>query len=599
MTGGRRARLGGRPHGRRVRAAVSVSAVAVASWLAVAAPGRAFAADDRPSENDLFGGGASPTGGAAGAAPKAAGADGAGGTAVQAPPILMPTAPIPAAPAPTTGPPDPGSANTRDAALLGDPNAATRLSQDVAPEDPLKIGGQIYLRANYANPGKISVTTTVTSTDSTGQPTTAPTTMQRQTTVSAPSLVDAYFDARPNDRVRGFVLGRMFFDPTLPSASQMMSTSTMTGTMAGGTGTTFSTQTPLLSGVSTVRGPTTVLDQLWLRFDILNTVFVTAGRQHVKWGTWRFWTPTDYLHPVHVNPVAVFDARPGYTMLKLQVPIEKLGWNFYAFALAEGVSRWQQSSMSFPAGSDTTATLGQVGGAARAEFVWGPAELGLDTVLYHDRNARYGADLSFGIGDFDLYADAGFENGSDIPRVSLIAGTTTDYTTYFSNGIKPQVVGGGTYSLKYNDNDVFTLAGEYFYNSRGYSDPHDYPGLFTKGLFEFFYTGRHYAALSAVMLAPWSWNRTNFTFTTLGNLSDQSFISRLDYSHTVLTHITFEAFGAVNYGRREGEFRLGVDNLTLPATTSAMGVTPATTTTQTVSLEPQAFTLGVGLRISI
>lgn len=594
MTGSRRARAGGLPNRRCVSPGARAVALGVVSWLTVAASAPVWGANDRPSENDLFGGGPSPTASAAGSAPNGVGAGGAGGAAAQPPPALAPTTPLPAAPAPATGPPDPGSANARDTALLGDPNAGTRLSQDVAPEDPLKIGGQIYLRANYANPSTTTVTTAVTD-STTGQ--TTNTTQRRQTTVSAPSLVDAYFDARPNDRVRGFVLGRMFFDPTLPSASQLMSTSAMTGTMAGGTGTTFSTQTPLLSGVSTVRGPTTVLDQLWLRFDILNTVFVTAGRQHVKWGTARFWTPTDYLHPVHVNPVAVFDARPGFTMLKLQVPIEKLGWNFYAFALAEGVSRWQQSSMSYPAGSDTTATLAQVGGAARAEFVWGPAELGLDTVLYQDRNARYGADLSFGVGDFDLYADAGFENGSDIPRVSVTpgaAGTPDTTTVYFSSGIKPQVVGGGTYSLKYNDNDVFTLAGEYFYNSRGYNNPRDYPGLFTKGLFEFFYTGRHYAALSAVMLAPWSWNHTNFTFTTLGNLSDQSFISRLDYSHTVLTHITFEAFGAVNYGRREGEFRLGVDNL--PVSTTVAGTT---TTAQTVSLEPQAFTLGVGLRISI
>ena len=186
----------------------------------------------------------------------------------------------------------------------------------------------------------------------------------------------------------------------------------------------------------------------------------------------------------------------------------------------------------------------------------GPAELGLDAVLYDNQKPRYGADLSFGIGDFDLYADAGFRYGSEIPRVQ------TDGSITYSVGIKPQIAAGGTYSLKYNDNDVFTLAGEYFYNTRGYSDPHVYPELFITGTFEFFYTARHYAAVSAILNAPWSWNYSNFSFTTIGNLSDQSFISRVDYSYTLLTHMTFELFGAVNYGRREGEFRLGVDNLT-------------------------------------
>ena len=34
--------------------------------------------------------------------------------------------------------------------------------------------------------------------------------------LSAPSLLDLYLDARPNPRVRAFILGRMSYDPTLP-----------------------------------------------------------------------------------------------------------------------------------------------------------------------------------------------------------------------------------------------------------------------------------------------------------------------------------------------------------------------------------------------
>jgi hypothetical protein len=336
-----------------------------------------------------------------------------------------------------------------------------------------------------------------------------------------------------------------------------------------------------------------VLDQLWLRFDLLHAVFVSAGRQHVKWGTARFWTPTDYLHPVHRNPTAVFDARPGFTMLKLHLPWEERGWNFYGFALVEGVRRWDRTQNMFINDSDSTQTLAQVGAAARAELVFGPAELGLDIVGYRDQKPRYGVDLSFGIGDFDLYVDAGFQHGSDTPlvnadcasRLGAPGGTSASSCVYYPDGVKPRVAAGGTYSLKYNDNDVFTVAGEYFFNSRGYNDPRAYPGLFATGLFEFFYTGRHYAALSAILPAPWSWNYTNFTFTTLGNLSDQSFISRIDYSHTLLTHLSFEAYGAVNYGRREGEFRLGVNDLMLE--------------NRTISILPQAFSLGIGLRVKI
>lgn len=554
--------------------AVGRALVLVAGAAMVCVPVTARAADDRPNEDQMFGGGpAAPAPAAPGAPPSADGGapEGDGGTPPPPAPGPVSVQPGSASPAEASGQQPP----SRDDSVLGDPNAGPKLSSETAPEDPLKIGGQVYLRTlaqatQGQEPGDIRM--------------------------SAPALVDGYFDARPNERVRGFVLGRLLFDPTLPS-SLPANTTAMGGAGMSGSGITGTPAVPLLSGFSPTRGPSVVLDQLWLRFDIKRTVFVTAGRQHVKWGTARFWTPTDFLHPVRRNPVAAFDARAGFTMLKLHVPWEERGWNFYAFGLVEGVKKLDATTGRPVDGTDTVPTLGQVGGAVRAEVVLGPSEWGLGGVFYRDQKPRFGGDVSFGVGDFDLYLDAGFRYGSELPRRGYnpedvpLTGTLDQwvdqkYPLTYSNGIKPQVTAGGTYSLRYNDNDIFTVIGEYFYNSRGYSDPHVYPGLFLTNTFEFFYTGRHYAALGAIAAAPWSWNYTTFTLTTLGNLSDMSFITRLDYSLTVLTHLRFEAFGAVNYGRRVGEFRLGVDGFTLPGG-------------QTFSLQPQSFSLGLGLRISI
>ena len=91
-------------------------------------------------------------------------------------------------------------------------------------------------------------------------------------------------------------------------------------------------------------------------------------------------------------------------------------------------------------------------------------------------------------------------------------------------------------------------------------------------MLNFFYTGRHYAALFASLPAPYSWNYTTFTFSTLSNLSDKSFVSRLDYSVTLLTHLTFEAFAGVHYGTRGGEFRIAID--IDPATGRERGTAP-------------------------
>jgi hypothetical protein len=345
---------------------------------------------------------------------------------------------------------------------------------------------------------------------------------------------------------------------------------------------------------------------MWLRFDIKHTVFVTAGRQHVRWGTARFWTPTDFLHIQHRNPLDVFDARTGTTMIKLHVPWEARGWNFYAYGLTEG--------------ADATPTASAVAGAARAEMVWDAAELGLGALAQRGHKPKLAADLSAGIWDLDFYGEVGLRFAQDIDRVrfdscldpsTLTLGTqpsgTIDQTAlaqYFGpavdklypvapgSGVKPQATGGVSYSIKYAANDVFTMGAEYFYNGLGYSDTAVYPGLIlphSQSLREpatFFYLGRHYAAVYASAPAPYSWDNTTFTLSNLANLSDHSGITRFDYSFILLTHLRFEAFTAVHWGNNHGEFRFGSDAMNL-------GGLPIP------SRSPALFDFGVGLRASI
>ena len=167
--------------------------LAVAGLIVFAATGRARA-QDRPSEQDIFGGGATP-------APTPT------GSASPAPTPAEGAAPVPAAPpsggapaASTTPPAAAAEGTARDQSLLGNTGGTAQpLSDYIAPDNPLQIGGQVYLRAqSTAYQG--------------GQPLSG----VPQWGLSAPSLLDVYLDARPNPRVRAFVLGRMSFDPTRP-----------------------------------------------------------------------------------------------------------------------------------------------------------------------------------------------------------------------------------------------------------------------------------------------------------------------------------------------------------------------------------------------
>jgi len=536
---------------------------AAAGTLGVLLIGANAVAQDRPSEDDMFGG-QTP------AEPPA--------ESPREPSSAPPPATQSAAPEPRAASPAPAAAS-RDADIMGGARA-DMFQEEPAPDDPLEIGGQLYLRTQ---------TTALE-----GQ---APS----EWTFSAPTLLDVYLDARPNDRVRGFVLGRMSFDSTLPTRATILSGfSPDDGSAAGSSGGSGS---PDALFQQQTRGPHMALDQMWLRFDISHTVFVTAGKQHVRWGTGRFWAPTDYLHFQRRNPLDVFDARSGTTMIKLHLPVESKAWNFYAYGVTES--------------DGVTPTLESIAGAARAELVFGPTELGLGAFIQRNHKPKYAADLSFGIGDFDFYSEVALRDGGDVDRLHFAPdavvpdfGPTpswespaetaqrqlgmvvdTYYPVYRSEGLKAQAVGGVTYSQKYNDNDTFTLGAEYFYNGLGYQSPAPYPGLVlahSTPLVDpatFFYLGQQYAALFLALPAPYSLDNHSFTLSVVGNLFDISFITRLDYGLTVLTHLRFEAFVGARFGNENGEFRFGVQDLELG------GIN--------FSRPPAILDLGLGLRVDI
>jgi hypothetical protein len=422
-------------------------------------------------------------------------------------------------------------------------------TEEPAPDDPLSIGGQLYLRSQISALEGQKV---------------------KDYTVNLPSLLDLYFDARPNDRVRGFVKGRMSYDPLLPASSSTPSV----GTIGANSGTSGSASLSSLFATQT-SAPRVVLDQFWLRFDIAHTLFVTAGRQHVRWGTARVWAPTDFLHLRQRNPLDTFDARTGTTMIKVHLPVESNAWNFYAYGVTEG--------------QNGTPSLATLAGAARAELVFGPSELGLGVFGRPDSRAKFAADFSAGIGDIDFYAEVAVLDQRESERVRYATNPTLPdlpmggtgltpqqvdqaqleqvvealYPSYRPRGYRPQGVVGLTYSVRYKDNDIFTIGGEYFFNALGYDDYRVYPGLVLPhpGVLDnpasLFYLGRHYAALVLAFPAPFKLDLHTFTLTSLGNLSDRSFITRFDYSYTLLTHLRFEAFVAAHYGRSEGNFRFG------------------------------------------
>ena len=319
------------------------------------------------------------------------------------------------------------------------------------------------------------------------------------------TLFEAYFDSRINDRVRVYSRGRVIYNPLADAPSS----------------------SPAIPGLSPGTQSTdevrAVLSQMWIKFDIGQRVFVTAGRQFVRFGATRFWNPVDVINNVKYNPLLFFDDRVGPTMIKFHVPIESKGWNFYGIVLSENAVKAEQ-----------------VGAVLRGEFVLGQAELGLVGALRKGQDPKIGADLSAGVGDFDV---------------------TGEFATWFPNSGNPQwhASAGVSYTWAYREDDSLILGLEYFHNDQGVTAQQYIDNTFANALagkaspYVPLYTGRHYAGLVATVVSPGDWRDSSISLIGLANLTDKSGTTQVNFATKVLTDLTVEAYTALSFG--DGEFR--------------------------------------------
>lgn len=349
--------------------------------------------------------------------------------------------------------------------------------------------------------------------------------------LSSNTLFDVYIDSRPNDRVRLYARGRLTHDMTV-----------QTGDVS-----TYGTE---------LRSTTVLLDQLWSKFDIEKKVFLTLGRQRVRWGVGRLWNPTDFLNQQALDPLnaVIFDTRTGVGLIKVHVPLEKANTNLYAFGNFEGARQ-----------------LDDVGGALRAEVVFGGTEVTASAAIHKDQPLRLGADLSTGFWLVDFKLEGAVRHND---TGKYYAGTL-DFDTFElpdqvdrSDEWIPQVMGGLEFSARYNAEDVLALGAEYFYNGAGYEGSDLYPWLIAQGVYRPFYLGQHYVGVYALLAAPGQWDDASFTFSGISNLSDKTYTTRLDYSQSVLTFLRLNFYTSVNFGGN-GEFHYAID---IPAVETIPGL---------------------------
>ena len=211
---------------------------------------------------------------------------------------------------------------------------------------------------------------------------------------------------------------------------------------------------------------------------------------------------------------------------------------------------------------------------------------------------RVGVDASFALWEIDFYGErlarerhAERSAAVEHAHAARLAGdarpSSGTYESY-QPGFAPQVTVGASWTWKYDDLHTLTVGAEYFYNSLGYADPAIYPWLIVNPQYDPFYVGRNQLGLYLLLPKPFNWYDTTFIFSTLANLTDTTFISRIDYSVLLLTYLRVEAYAAVHYGKAGGAYRFTVD---IPAFPPYLE-TP-------LYLPPSVADFGVALRVSL
>ncbi|MBM4250653.1 MAG: hypothetical protein FJ146_01620 [Deltaproteobacteria bacterium] len=333
---------------------------------------------------------------------------------------------------------------------------------------------------------------------------------------------DLYFDTRPNTNLRSFLRLRL---------SEGGSNGGTPGVTSDG---------GLLNDVCVSGCVRSDIDEMWLKWDIAQKIFVTYGKQHVRWGSGRLWNPSDFTSIRVVDPLALFDRRLGVDMLRVHLPFERQGYNLYAVLLYPNAKR-----------------VDQLSGALRGEFAFGGiGELALSLQTAAHAPLRAAIDLSVGLGPVDIHTETVVtKRHSQTLYKGKISPATGELPTPYRDNEKwfVQSLWGMDRTIKYSADDVITIGAEYFYNQFGYDQRDLELYSMVNGQSPGLYAGRRYLAIYMNLPNPGSLTDISFFLNSLSNLSDETHLVRLTSSIRIHKEADLQAYVSRCFGDY-GEF---------------------------------------------
>jgi len=266
-----------------------------------------------------------------------------------------------------------------------------------------------------------------------------------------------------------------------------------------------------------------LVKEVFVDFNIGNTVYFRAGKQVLKWGTGYFWNPTDLINIEHrsfYNPSALLDGVFG---LRSDVVFSPK-WHLYTFLNLNGVQ-------------DITTTAF----AARSEFLVGLTEFAVSSWLKSGKLPVFGADLTTPLfWSLNLTSEASLSWGDNQNKLD-----TSGNAYSVRDQLVPKIDVGLSRTFDVLDvQDRLSVNLEFFYNSDGYGQnmfallaPAALQTFFSGGYYQSGYYGQYYGA-AFVSFNDFGATNVTLSLDALANFSDMSAVALVGVSYAPVNNFT-------------------------------------------------------------
>ncbi len=310
---------------------------------------------------------------------------------------------------------------------------------------------------------------------------------------------------------------------------------------------------------------------LYSKFNWNDALFLTFGKQPIRWGTGYFFSPADDIFAQSEVDISDPTAeREGPLALRVHFPVPRTMHNLYAYAILPRSNSITELAAMKPE---------DIALAAKAELFFGNTEAAV--AGYYQRNQRPRAVLmaTTGNGSFNFFGEGLVAFPSAASEAYIQPGAVTwggifssDYTVVDRKAETLfQATGGVTYA---NQDWNFTAVSQYLYNGAGYSSislgdilqaaidravsqPAGEPTL---GIASLAGTlgglgkiGQHYGVLYLGWTKLWD-SKWDFSVLAIENFSDWSGYVKPIVSFTFLNYVKLSAAASFSWGPGGSEF---------------------------------------------